>query len=79
MSRLKKINIIYTVILIVGGILCAGGTYIQNTILTFIGFSCIVGAVIYRLLIYRCPHCGKYLDRSKGQYCPYCREDVNKF
>ena len=36
MSRLKKINIIYTVILIVGGILCAGGTCIQNTILTFL-------------------------------------------
>ena len=29
-------------------------------------------------VFYRCPHCGKYLDRSGGVFCPHCGKDVNE-
>lgn len=29
------------------------------------------------LIFYRCPHCGKFLDRSTGDYCPYCGQQMD--
>lgn len=78
MPRLKEFNTIYIIILISWYNHLPFGTHFENILLAFLGFACIIGAVIYRLLVYRCLHCGKYLDRSTGQYCPFCIEDVNK-
>lgn len=35
-------------------------------------------AVGLHLVYYRCPHCGKFLDRSTGDFCPYCGKNVNE-
>lgn len=42
------------------------------------GMVIIVGTLIFHLIFYRCPHCGKYLDRSRGDYCPYCGEELEE-
>lgn len=34
----------------------------------------IFAVVIFQIIFYRCPHCGKYLGRTTGRHCPYCGE-----
>ena len=34
--------------------------------------------LLFSLLLGRCPHCGKYLDRSSGDFCPYCGKKVGE-
>lgn len=46
--------------------------------LIMIGLVVMFSAVIHHVIFYRCPHCGKFLDRSTGEYCPYCSRKVNE-
>lgn len=42
------------------------------------GMAVIVVSIVFYLLMYHCPYCGRYLDRSTGDYCPYCSKNVNE-
>ena len=74
----KNVNILVWVILIIGIIIAYCGLPKETSTLTVIGVVIMCSALIFRFIFYRCPHCGKYLDRSTGQYCPYCRGNVNE-
>lgn len=74
----KNANLMFWIILIIGFVISFCGVPQETTALIVIGIAIMCAAMIFRFIFYRCPHCGKYLDRSTGQYCPYCREDVNK-
>lgn len=37
-----------------------------------IGLAVAASSLVPNLLFYRCPHCGKHLGRSGGDYCPHC-------
>jgi Uncharacterized Zn-finger containing protein len=74
----KKVNVIFWITLLIGFIISFGGILSNIKTLMVIGFIVIITGVIFRFIFYRCPHCGKYLDRSTGEYCPYCGEKVNK-
>ena len=39
----------------------------------------VAGVVLMKVILFRCPHCGRYLGRSfrPGKYCPYCGEKIN--
>lgn len=55
------------------GILAGGASYCwQSTPLAVLAMIIIMVALGIHLIFYRCPHCGKFLDRSTGDYCPYC-------
>lgn len=47
-------------------------------------FMCMMGigimfvSIVYNFIFYHCPHCGRYLGRSTGEYCPYCGKKVNE-
>lgn len=75
---LKKINIIFCIALFVSTVIVLCGSAFENSIISFIGFSGLVGAVIFRVLFYRCPHCGKFLGRDTYRHCPHCGENVNE-
>ena len=45
---------------------------VEVTALTVIGVLLVIAGLIIHFAYYRCPHCGRFLDRSTGAYCPYC-------
>lgn len=62
----KKVRRIVWLMLGVGCALAVGGVVVM---LCGLGFQ---------LLFYRCPHCGKYLDRSTGPFCPHCGRSIDE-
>lgn len=73
----KTINAICLALLAVGALIGVGGALSEMYVIVAIGMGIIVCAMIFRVIFYRCPHCGRYLDRSTGKYCPYCGKPVN--
>ncbi|MGO5113709.1 hypothetical protein ACTQ33_01540 [Candidatus Avoscillospira sp. LCP25S3_F1] len=55
-----------------GAVLALVGAMMEVTALTVIGVLLLIVAVLIHFMYYRCPHCGRFLDRSTGAYCPYC-------
>lgn len=73
----KQVNMYFLLILAAGAVLGAIGALSEIKPLAIIGIVLLLGDIVFRLACYRCHYCGKYLDRSKGDYCPYCGKDVN--
>lgn len=51
----------------------------EQTALIITGLLIMFSSIIHHVVFYRCPHCGKFLDRSTGEFCPGCGKEVNKF
>lgn len=51
----------------------------EHTALIITGLLIMFSSIIHHVIFYRCPHCGKFLDRSTGDFCPGCGKEVNKF
>lgn len=80
MRRLKprKVHIINWIMLIAGAVIGLIGVFYDNTPLSCTGIVIMIASIIFRYIFYRCPYCGKYLDRSTGPYCPQCGKKVNE-
>ncbi len=80
MKKLKpyEVNKVFFIASAVGFAIGLFGIAIESPILGGIGIAVMVGMMAFRIIFYRCPHCKAYLDRSTGDYCPYCGENVNK-
>lgn len=50
----------------------------EHTGLMVTGLVILIVSMIFYGLFYRCPHCGAYLDRSTGPFCPKCGKEVNE-
>lgn len=74
----QNVNRIYIAVLIVGAVTGLYGAQSEKIAFFAASMVIIVGDMLFRILFYRCPHCGKFLDRSSGRYCPHCGEDVNE-
>lgn len=74
----KKVNIISWIILLVGAFVGMCGVSIEVDVLIFIGILIMLSQIIFRLIFYRCPHCGYYLGRDTDEYCTHCGEKVNE-
>ncbi len=72
----KKANIIFWVMLVVGALLGGIGSTEGMQWLSMLGIAIMMGGLVLKVLLYRCPHCGKYLDRSSGDFCPYCGKNL---
>ncbi|MCI6583119.1 MAG: hypothetical protein MSH15_14255 [Oscillospiraceae bacterium] len=55
-----------------------GIAFNEQTILIMLGLSLMFLSIIHHVVFYRCPHCGKFLDRSTGEFCPSCGKKVNE-
>ena len=80
MKKMKpyQVNKAVFIVAISGFAVALFGIAIESMVLCGIGMIAMVGMMIFRVIFYRCPHCNAYLDRSTGDYCPYCGENVNK-
>lgn len=73
----KKVRAIMWLIFALGILAAGAGISLQWDPLCYLGILVMLGGVVFHLIFYRCPHCGKFLDRSTGDYCPYCGQRVN--
>ena len=74
----KKVNKLYAAVLIAGAVTAFAGAFTETTALVIIGVIVLMANVVFRLAFFRCPHCGVYLDRSTGDFCPHCGREVNE-
>lgn len=74
----KKVQKYFWIFLILGALIGYAGVAAEIELLSFFGMLVIFLDIIFRVIFYRCPHCGRYLDRSTGEFCPYCGKNVNE-
>ena len=74
----KTVHRLCWLFLLIGAIIALCGIPVESNVFILIGLVVMCCTLIFRVIFYRCPHCGKYLDRSTGLYCPYCRGNVNE-
>ena len=72
----KKANIIFWVMLVVGALISGIGSTEGVQWMAMLGIAIMMGGLVFKVLLYRCPYCGKYLDRSSGDFCPYCGKNL---
>jgi hypothetical protein len=75
--ELKTVKIIYLIIALLGLAVFAVGLFADSTIISVIGVAVIISAVIFHVIFYRCPCCGRYLGKNIGGFCQYCGEKLD--
>lgn len=73
----KMALVYFSILVLIGTIVAARGAHIHSDLVVIVGFVFIFTAVVIHGIFYRCPHCKRYLDKSMGQYCPYCGERLD--
>lgn len=73
----KKANLIFWLMLVVGALISGIGSTEGIQWMAMLGIAVMMGGLVLKVILYRCPHCGKYLDRSSGEFCPYCGKNIN--
>lgn len=64
-------------LLSIGAIIGLIGSY-SSDILFVIGIVLMICAILTHFIFYRCPHCGRFLDRSTGEFCPCCGKEIDQ-
>ena len=72
----KKANTIFWTLLIIGALVGGIGSTEGVKWMSMLGIVLMMGGLLLKVLLYRCPYCGKYLDRSTGDFCPYCGKKI---
>ena len=71
----KKARRLRNILLVTGGVVMLLA-YIWEPFFT-IGAVVAVSSIIPQFLFNKCPHCGKNLGRSEGDYCPFCGKRID--
>ena len=74
----KKANIIFWIMLVAGALISGIGSTEGMQWMATLGIVVMVGGLMVKMFLCRCPHCGMYLDRSAGEFCPYCGKKLEK-
>lgn len=74
MKPKKAKNLIYFLCII--GFIMILFSY-SNIIFLPIGLLVAGSSIVPNLLFYKCPHCGKHLGRSSGDFCQYCGKSID--
>lgn len=75
----KQIRVRTFIILGVGLLVASFGIAIdEQEAVIIIGLLIMFSSIIHHVVFYRCPHCGSFLDRNTGEYCPHCSKKVNE-
>ena len=64
---------IFFAVLLVGGLITV---MVERAWMSLVWFVLIVGATVWLIWSFRCPHCGKVLFYQWGGYCQYCGEPL---
>lgn len=68
----------FWLILAAGAVIGLLGAQADREALSLAGIFVMFAALIFYVVFYRCPHCGKFLDRSGGEFCPHCGKKINE-
>lgn len=81
MNRLtpRKARSCTVVILAAGLVVAVAGALTNGMAVTLAGVVLEMGGLVFDIIFYRCPNCGKYLDRSYGDYCPHCGVEMERW
>ena len=76
----KTVNRWNWILWAVGALIAFLGTVGEpdSPLLCVIGVLLILGGVAFRLIFFRCPSCGAYLDRGMPEYCHHCGERIDR-
>jgi len=75
----RQIRKILLIAVVIGLAVVMTGEYLfQKLIYNMVGMGIIIATVIFDVIFYRCPHCGRFLSKSTGQFCPFCGEDMDE-
>lgn len=50
----------------------------QSTVFLAIDLFLIFALVVFFVIFFRCPRCGKFLGRIDGAYCPFCGKKLDE-
>ena len=81
-----KALVVGMILQVMGLIVFSVGTVLEISLVQVIGVFLVAGGVIYMILYYKCPYCGKMLG-SRGRYdrghmpgfCRYCGKQYTGF
>ena len=73
-----KYSQIFLIILAVGITLLSVGLVCDRIVILGVGLLIAFGSFVFRVITYRCPHCGYYLGRQRGTHCPRCKEEIRQ-
>lgn len=74
----KDVNKYFMIALLLGFLIAMAGATTEIMFLIVIGIITMFASIPFKILFYKCPHCNKFLDRSTGEFCPYCGKKVNE-
>ncbi|MCI9554422.1 hypothetical protein [uncultured Oscillibacter sp.] len=72
---LKQKELVSAAVLIAGLLLMLIGG--ESIWVLLLGLAVALGAVVLWKRWWRCPSCGRFLGRTKGQYCPHCGKEID--
>jgi hypothetical protein len=72
----KRALAISLILFLIGFAFVSWGTSGKMPVMV-VGIAIMLAAFAVRFAFYRCPHCGNYLGRSFGDYCPSCGKELN--
>lgn len=75
----KLVHRINWILLVLGALIAFLGTTGKpdSPVLCIIGILLILGGIVFRLIFFRCPECGAYLDRGLPNFCPRCGAEID--
>ena len=76
----KMVNRICWILWAVGALVAFLGTVGEpdSTVLCITGILVMLAVVCFRLVFFRCPECGTYLDRGMPEFCPHCGAKISE-
>ncbi len=71
--RPKTAKGIYLIVLVVGLIVTLiGGLIFHSNAVIWTGGGILIAGIIFHMIFYRCPACGRHLGRNNGEFCQHC-------
>jgi len=74
----KGVRRIVMALFALGAFLALTGAFSESSPLTVGGTVILLCAIVVHFSFYRCPYCGKFLDRSAGDFCPHCGKKISQ-
>ena len=73
----QKANRLFMIIVLFGFVVAMIGATTEIHLISVLSLIVMFGAVIFKVLFYRCPNCGKFLGRDTVKHCPNCESKIS--
>lgn len=78
-DKLEQCQIISVVIVFAGLVIMMFGSANDSIVMMWVSLAVVIGAVVYMVINFRCPHCSSLLYPKAGipDYCPHCGKRID--